>query len=174
MVALLLTYFPDIGLSEDELKSAAESYIEAGIDLLLEEHDEELGKKIKRAALIRSSTIPSLLVKAYPDFLGKGLLAAEATFRLFLIAYGERIALPRPEDEQKLAAGIALLAKELYGVDVTLEQSLVFLRAAMDLCIQDDYFGAIEDNINQMSSELAPARPGSNLVTTWGEIKKRQ
>jgi hypothetical protein len=167
---ILLLQFPD--LPEEARISAAEAALEAAIDLLLEEHDEDLGRKIKKAAVRRSPTIPLLLAKAYPDFAGMGLLAAEATFRSYAIAYGDIIALPSPSDTQAMAAAIADMAKE-YGVDITPEQALLLLGVAMNLCIADDYFAAIEDNIAQMSSHAAPARweTEPSPATLWGEIK---
>jgi hypothetical protein len=161
-------------LTDEQLVSAAETCIEASVDLLLkEEHDEDLGRKITKAASRRSWTIPLLLGRAYFGFVGKGLLAAEAAFRLYAIEYGEIIALPQPEDKEGMAAGIALLAKERYGIEVTSDQCLSLLEMAMTLCIADDYFGAIQDNIAQMNPAGAPARPrlGASRATLWGEIK---
>ncbi len=178
-LANLLTGIP--GIDPSMLESAAEIYLEAGIDLLLENEDSYLGREVKKAALLRSWTIPSLLARAYPEFVGEGLLVAEGTFRSYLYTYGGIIALPTGQDKEAMANSIADLAAEQYGIELDPDLSLMFLDTAMGLCIkpgEKDYATAIEENIESIIDHLefsgAPPKPAAKpfAATAWGEIKK--
>jgi hypothetical protein len=180
LIAFFKEKIPDLDAPDDELKYAAEAYIEYGIDLLLEDHDIFLGKKVTKAAVDRVETVPILLSKAYPQFVGEGLIATEGIFRTAMIAYGKVMSLPRPMDMKTASVYIALLYKSLFGESLTPEISYEFLEKAMELCEQDDYFSAVEEVIEQIinheNPQGAPAKPRFEpaCATLWGEIKKAQ
>jgi hypothetical protein len=117
------------GLPED----VCHEYVEAGIDLLLDQEFPALavGELLTAAAVRRDRQVPLLLVRSYADVPGSTWLtirALEGAFRSYLAVYGEGLALPIGQDDAALAAGLAAL----HGL--TLQDSAACLAAAKVLC----------------------------------------
>jgi len=143
----------------DQTGEFAHYVIEATIDLLLKwrEYDENLGKKLLRANLLRSWQDRFLLTKVlvwrertidWPT-----LVSAERTFRSLVGRYGMALALPYPLDVKALIELGVQLAQELYGITVTPQELRAILVNAISLCAPD-YGGVINEAIESIESHL--------------------
>jgi hypothetical protein len=138
----------------------AHDFVEAAIDLLLDQEHPEygLGGLISRAASSRDSQIPNLLVRSYADVPGANWLTIrrlESTFRAGMIVYGQTLALPSGSDDALFATGLAAL----HGL--ALDQAGECLAAAKVLCQDPDasYDTAITSTIALVSAGPWPALP---------------
>lgn len=111
----------------------AHNFVEVAVDLLLDREHPELGmgELLSRAASVRDSRIPTLLVRSYADVPGANwvtLRALESGFRAGLIVYGQALSLPAGADDASFAAGLATR----YGLD--LSEAEDWLATAKLLC----------------------------------------
>lgn len=150
----LLAAKPDLLalVDQDTALDLCHNFVETAVDVLMKRLDPPIGKRVKRAAVLRDPGFPDLLWQAYGNiFQGLGVplevvKAAEEEFRTSLIAYG--LALQQPEDE-----ALALLASQMAdlseaylaakGITLPLTREQIvgiitdYLVAARTLC-QDD------------------------------------
>lgn len=124
----------------------AHDVIETAIDLLLKRNNDLLlGQKLLEANLFRSSDDLNLLLKVLASANGPTdpvtLSSAELTFRNLVNQYALALGLPRPLDEEALAALGVQLAQGM-GIQVTKEKLLEILHHALTLC--KDYKPAID------------------------------
>jgi hypothetical protein len=131
--------------------------IEVAIDLLLKNNnDHKLGEKLLLANLFRSWEDRNLLAKVLvfkekkTDWLT--LATTELTFRNLINQYAMALVLPSPYDKKALAELGVQLALEMYGIEVTKEEVLYILEAAIDLC-KYDYKDVIHYAIGQIQEK---------------------
>ena len=133
--------------------------VEIAIDLLLRNNlDPKLGEKLMNASSSRSLLDRTLLATALvwnwrdqrTDWFT--LASTELTFRGVVDLYAAPLKLPSPYNEQALAKLGARLA-EAYGMDVSEEEVLAILEAAIVLC-EDDYEYLVEYVISAIKGNL--------------------
>jgi len=144
--AVLVALAAQAGLALTD--AAAQDYIEAAIDLLLDDQiaNRQLALLLWQAAIWRDYRIPGLLARAYAAPLGVDpavIRAVEAGFRSFLAAYGGVLALPSAQRDAVVAATLA----KVHGL--TIAQSVGVLAGAKRVCQQPgaNYLAAIQATV---------------------------
>jgi hypothetical protein len=116
---------------------AAHDYIEAAVDLLLDQQPPNLGLPtlLRMAAYYRDPRIPRLLARAYGDVAGgpAKIIALESAFRSYAAGYARVLALPTGQDD-------ALVAYALAAVEgLTPARSAAVLAQAKALCLEPEH-----------------------------------
>jgi len=123
--------------SETISEQAAHDYIEAAVDLLLDQRPPNLGLPalLRTAAYYRDARIPRLLAKAYGDVAGNPakIIALESAFRSYVTAYGRALSLPTGQDDALVAYALAALE------GLTPAHSAAVLAEAKALCLEPDH-----------------------------------
>ncbi len=131
--------------------------IEVAVDLLLKHDDPSLAEKLLRANKLRSRQDINLLAAVLvwkerrTDF--KTLTLTEWIFRNLVDQYASALVLPSPIDRYTLAVLGSWLAKEIYGIDVSVNEVLFLIETAMELC-KNDYKVVIDDIIEIIENSI--------------------
>lgn len=131
--------------------------VEIAVDFLIKNDDPTICEKLLKAAVFRSPLDQLLLVKVMVWKEGRtdwGTLAsAELAFRIILIRYARALALSSPDDKQALVELGAQLARDVLGMEVTLEELMEIFDFTTELC-EDDYKEVVARTIDSIRAKV--------------------
>ncbi|HVN82757.1 MAG TPA: hypothetical protein VMW38_27490 [Terriglobia bacterium] len=139
---------------------------EFGLDVMMKRVDPRIGQKMASAALLRSSEMPLLLVKAYGDAFpdkataAKVIFAAEQEFRKSLVLYGQALTQDDQAAVQLLAEQLAQMSASylaLYKINVDPNQIVPLIQLGMGIAMencQGDFVQAISETVQYVDQQM--------------------